>query len=147
MILCPTTRGELLVLLLHESFLSLFSFFFFLFFSLSSVGQVGGGHFYFQLDPVVERRSHVMGVHERIFQAHLEQPRALAPHQRIDHALAQALRGAVDRLMDDPEIHDNDRVFARFHAPCQDSGFAQGLPVRRWRQEPQMVTAFLDRLA
>ena len=73
-----------------------------------------------------------MGVRERIFQARLVQPRALALHQRIDHALAQALQDAVGRLLDDPEIHENDRVFVfvRFHAPLQDSGFTQGLPVR-----------------
>ena len=106
-----------------------------------------GGHFRFQLDPVVERRSRVMGVQERMLQAHLEQPRALAPHQRIDRALAQAVRVALDRLMDDPVTRDNDRVFIRFHAPRHDNGFAQGLPVRRMRQELQMVTVFLDRMA
>ena len=84
----------------------------------------------------MERRSRVMGVGERIFQARLEQPRALAPHQRNDHALAQTFQVAVDCLLDDPEIHDNDCVFIRFHAPRRDSGFTQGLPVCRWRQEP-----------
>ena len=58
--------------------------------------------------------------------------------------LAQGLQGAIETLLDDATIHDRDRVFLRFHSPCYDNSFSQGLRVRWWRQEPDMVTAFLD---
>ena len=90
-------------------------------------------------------RSRVMGEHERTFQAHLQQEGALAPQQRIE-AFAQALWEAVEGLVDDPDIHDDYRMFIRFHAPCCHNSFTQGLRVRLWRQKPHSVTAFLDTL-
>ena len=62
----------------------------------------GGGHFRFVLDPVIERRSNVMGVRERIFRTRLEQQ----GRQNINNALARVLRGAVETLLDDATIHD-----------------------------------------
>ena len=66
----------------------------------------GGGHSRFVLDPVIERRSNVMGVRERIFRTRLEQQ----GRQNINSALARGLRGAVETLLDDATIHDRDRV-------------------------------------
>ena len=109
---------------------------------------VGGGHFRFVLDPIMERRSAVMGVRERIFRTRLEQQGRLDSwRQNINHVLAQGLRGAIESLLDDATIHDRDRVFLHFHSPRYDNSFSRGLRVSRWRQEPDTVTAFLNDLA
>ena len=114
--------------------------------ALAQVG--GGGHFRFVLDPIMERRSAVMGVRERIFRTRLEQQGRLdSRRQNMNHALAQGLRGAIETLLDDATIHDRDRVFLPFHSPGYDNSFSRGLRVSRWRQEPDTVTAFLDDLA
>ena len=98
-------------------------------------GQVGAGivgHLHFQLDPVIERRPVTMGVRERVFQAHLQQVGAdWRRRQQRGRTLAQALLGAVERLLDDSAIHDSDRVFLWFHSPCYDNSFSRGLRVQR----------------
>ena len=85
----------------------------------------GGGHFRFVLDTIVERRSAVVGVCERIFRTRLEQQGRLDSwRQNINHALAQGLRGAIETLLDDATIHDWDHVFLRFHSPRYDNSFS-----------------------
>ena len=85
--------------------------------------QIGGrGHFCFVLDPIIERRSAVMGMREHIFRTWLEkQGRLDSRRQTINRALAQGLRGAKETLFDDATIHDRDRVFLRFHSPRYDN--------------------------
>ena len=111
--------------------------------------QVGGGEqFRFVLDPIIERRSAVMGVREHIFRTWLEQQGRLdSRRQNISFALAQGLHGAIETLLDDATIHDRDCVFLRFHSPRYDNSFSRGLRVSRWHQEPDTVTAFLPDLA
>ena len=56
----------------------------------------GGGHFRFVLDPVIERRSSVVGVREQIFRTRLEQQVLLDSRcQNINNAVAQGLRRAI----------------------------------------------------
>ena len=49
----------------------------------------GGGHFRFVLDPIIERRSAIMGVCEQ------QQGRLDSQRQNINNAVSQGLRGAI----------------------------------------------------
>ena len=46
----------------------------------AAVYQIGGGHFHFVLDPVVQRQSNVMGEHEPVLQTCLKQQRGFWTH-------------------------------------------------------------------
>ena len=82
--------------------------------ALNEFKQIGGaapGRFVFQRQPVVERRSVRMGVHERVFQLRPRQIGALIPRQRLADALVQGLRSALDDLINDEDIPDGDRIY------------------------------------
>ena len=66
--------------------------------------QVGGGsvsterspgRFVFRLDPVVDRHSDQFGVHECVFNVHVQQEGQFHRHQRLTDALVHGLRHAM----------------------------------------------------
>ena len=114
----------------------------------ASPQQAGGGQFRFALDSIFQRQSATMGVHERVYRARLQQHGTLNVHrQNISRALAQGMQGAIEQLLDDPDIADRDRIFVRFHTSGHDTSFARGMRAGRWRQEPQTMSSLLDDLA
>ena len=70
------------------------------------------GAFEFDVESYVDRWSTRMGVHERHFNTRLRQRGNLIPGQNITQALQDALRRAVNQVLDTtPELHDQDRLY------------------------------------
>ena len=78
--------------------------------------QVGDGgavaaHFEFDLEPVVNQRSEQLGMQEHVFQPRVRQVGSLGPSQNVAQTLTQGLRAAMERLLEDENIDNRDRVF------------------------------------
>ena len=107
------------------------------------------GAFQFDIQPYVDRRSTRMGVHERHFNTRLRQTGNLIPGQNITQALQDALRRAVDQVLDTtPELNDQDRLYFpvgsnRLHNNFQGWGLRAG----EWREDRERVEALFHRLA
>ena len=68
------------------------------------------GRLEFRRDPVVDRRSQRMGVHERVFRLQPRQIGTFRPPQILADAMVHALRGALSDLLAEETIDDRDRV-------------------------------------
>lgn len=107
-----------------------------------------GGRFDFDLDPVVDRRSARMGVKERVFRARVRQRGQLEPGQDIAAALTQGLRASMDRLLEDEDIEDRDRVFFTLGSDRLANNYnGWGLRAGEWRQNTFRVETMLKHLA
>ena len=78
--------------------------------------EVGGagpsrGRFDFRLDPFVDRRSHRLGVHERVFRAQVHQRGTFDHHDQLAARFVQGLRTSLAQMLEDPSIADRDRVY------------------------------------
>ena len=54
-----------------------------------------------------------MGIHERVFETQIQEIRPILRGQNLTHALTHGLRRALERLLDNPEIDDRNRIFFR----------------------------------
>ena len=107
------------------------------------------GAFEFEVQPYVDRRSTRMGVHERHFNTRLRQRGNLIPGQNITQALQDALRRAVNQVLDTtPELHDQDRLYFTIASNRLHNNFqGWGLRAGEWRQDTERVEALFHRLA
>ena len=69
------------------------------------------GNIEFTLEPIVEPQSIRKGVHERSFETRVQQIGPILQGQNLTHALTHGLRRALERLLDNPDIDDRDRIF------------------------------------
>ena len=81
------------------------------------------GRIEFTLKPVVERQSKRMGVHERVFETRVQQNGPILQGQNLMHALTHGLRRALERLLDNPNIDNRDRIFFRLSSNRLDNNF------------------------
>ena len=125
-------------------------------FKLISFNKVAGGldtravgAFEFEVQPYVDRRSTRMGVHERHFNTRLRQRGNLIPGQNITQALQDALRRAVNQVLDTtPDLHDQDRLYFTIGSNRLHNNFqGWGLRAGEWRQDRERVEALFHRLA
>ena len=107
------------------------------------------GAFEFEVQPYVDRRSTRMGVHERHFNTRLRQRGNLIPSQNITQALQDALRRAVNQVLDTtPELNDQDRLYFTIASNRLHNNFqGWGLRAGEWRQDRERVEALFHRLA
>ena len=107
-----------------------------------------GGRFDFDLEPVVDRRSERMGVQERVFRTRVRQVGSLRPGQNVPQTLAQGLRAAMERLLDDEDIEDRDRVFFTLGSDRLVNNYnGWGLRAGEWRRNAFRVETMLQHLA
>ena len=69
------------------------------------------GHFDFQLDPFVDRRSQRLGVRERVFRARVHQRGIFDYHDQLAARFVEGLRTSLAQMLQDPSIADRDRVY------------------------------------
>ena len=69
------------------------------------------GCFHFRLDPVLDRSSQRLGVHERVLHAHVEQQVMFERHDQLAARFVEGLRTAMGRVLKDDRIADRDRVY------------------------------------
>ena len=107
------------------------------------------GAFEFDVEPYVDQRSTRMGVHERHFNTRLRQRGNLIPGQNITQALQDALRRAVNQVLDTtPDLHDQDRLYFTIGSNRLHNNFqGWGLRAGEWRQDTERVEALFHRLA
>ena len=107
------------------------------------------GVFEFDIDPFVDRRSTRMGVHERHFSTRLRQRGNLIPSQNITQTLQDALRRAVNQVLDTtPDLHDQDRLYFTIASNRLHNNFqGWGLRAGEWRQDRERVETLFHRLA
>ena len=107
------------------------------------------GAFEFDVESYVDRWSTRMGVHERHFNTRLRQRGNLIPGQNITQALQDALRRAVNQVLDTtPELHDQDRLYFTLSSNRLHNNFqGWGLRAGEWRQDTERVEALFHRLA
>ena len=107
------------------------------------------GAFHFDVQPYVDRRSTRMGVHERHFNTRLRQRGNLIPSQNITQALQDALRRAVNQVLDTtPDLNDQDRLYFTIGSNRLHNNFqGWGLRAGEWRQDRERVEELFHRLA
>ena len=107
------------------------------------------GAFEFEIRNYVDRKSSRMGVHERHFNTRLRQTGNLIPGQNITQALQDALRRAVNQVLDTtPELHDQDRLYFTIGSNRLHNNFqGWGLRAGEWREDREHVEALFHRLA
>ena len=107
------------------------------------------GAFEFDVESYVDQRSTRMGVHERHFNTQLRQRGNLIPGQNITQALQDALRRAVNQVLDTtPDLHDQDRLYFTIGSNRLHNNFqGWGLRAGEWRQDTERVEALFHRLA
>ena len=138
-----------MVLLLH-----LFSFGLNLsFFLPDRSDQVGAGastpgRLEFQRQPIVDRRSRRMGVHERVFRLQPRQIGTFRPPQQLSDAMVHGLRGAMSDLLEDEVIDDRDRIYISMSSDCLSNAFDfRSLTAGEWRQNGVHTVEMLDQMA
>ena len=77
----------------------------------------------FVLQPLVECKWKRMGVHERVFETRVQQIGPMLRGQNLTHALTHGLRRALERLLDNPDIEDRDRIFFSLSSDRLDNNF------------------------
>ena len=119
--------------------------------------QVGGGsvstdrspgRFVFRLEAVVDRRSNRFGVHERVFNVHVQQEGQFHRHQRLTDTLVHGLCRAMHSVLDQEDIDDRDRVYFTLGSQRIDNAYqAYGTTAGEWRTEAPRVDALLQNLS
>ena len=103
------------------------------------------GRIEFTLEPVVERQSKRMGVHERVFETRVQQIGPILQGQNLTHALIHGLRRALERLLDNPDIDDHDRIFFRLSSNRLDNNFHSArFQAGEWRNDIRRVDEFMN---
>ncbi|XP_068720877.1 uncharacterized protein [Montipora capricornis] len=119
--------------------------------ALDEFEQIGGaapGRFVFERLPVVERRSVRLGVRERVFQLRPRQIGAFIPRQRLNDALVQGLRTALDDLINDQDIPDGDRIYIALASNRIANAYnGWGLRAGEWCAQGPRVDALLGNLS
>ena len=69
------------------------------------------GRFRFVPEPLHERRSQKVGVHERVVHLRPVQEGRLIPQQQLADALTRGLRRAVEEVLDQQKVPDTDRFY------------------------------------
>ena len=105
------------------------------------------GRFRFLLEPVVDRRSQSLGVHERIFRTRVRQEGQFIERQSLSRALVQGLRTALEQLLDHENMADWDRVYFTISSNRLHNAYSGcGLRAREWRNQTDRVDAVLHNL-
>ena len=87
-------------------------------------GASARGRLEFHREPVVDRRSRRMGVHERVFRLQPKQIGTFHPPQRLASALVDGLRGALSELLgDDETIDGRDRIYVSLSSDRSGNAF------------------------
>ena len=103
------------------------------------------GRIEFTLEPVVERQSKRMGVHERVFETRVQQIGPILQGQNLTHALTHGLRRALERLLDNPDIDDGDSIFFRLSSNQLDNNFHRArFRAGEWRNDIRRVDEFMN---
>ena len=93
------------------------------------------GRFRFLLEPVVDRRSAIMGVRERVFRTRVRQEGRFIERQSLSRALVQGLRSGLEQLLNQENIADRDRVYFTISSNRLAHAYqGWGLTARVWRQ-------------
>ena len=100
------------------------------------------GHIEFTLEPVVERQSKRMGVHERVLETRVQQIGTILQGQNLAHALTHGLRRALERLLENP---DQDRIFFRSSSNRLDNNFhSVQFQAGEWCNDIRRVDEFMN---
>ena len=86
-------------------------------------GASAPGQLEFQCQPVVDRCSQRMGVHERVFRLHLRQVGTFRPPQQLADATVHGLCHALSDLLDDEVIDDRNRIYISLSFDRLDNAF------------------------
>ena len=81
------------------------------------------GRIEFTLEPVIERQSKRMGVHECVFETRVQQIGPILQGQNLTHALTHGFRTALERLLDNLDIDDWDRILFPLSSNRLDNNF------------------------
>ena len=106
------------------------------------------GHFDFQLDPFVDRRSQRLGVRECVFRARVQQRGIFDYHDQLAARFVEGLRTSLAQMLQDPSIADRDRVY--FHLASDRLRHAYdfwGLTAGEWRRDQGRVAGLLENLS
>ena len=103
----------------------------------------------FRQEPVMDRRSQRMGVHEGVFRLQPRQVGTFRPPQQLADAMVHGLRHALsDLLDDDTTIDDCNHIYTCLSSDPLDNAFDyRGLTAREWRQNGIRATEMLDHTA
>ena len=118
-----------------------------------TIEQVGSGlpergKISFDMKQVIHRKSQKLGVQEDEYQLQLKQQGQFSPHQNLEDSLTHALRAALELLLHDQRIHDQDFVFVNLQAQDNPKAMtAWKLRAEEWRRNTGRAQALLASLA
>ena len=94
------------------------------------------------------RESPALGVRERVFNVQLDQLHPPNNEDELISALIQAIRGAFDRMLERPDIHDRDRIYFQLPSNRLPHVFHRlGLTAGSWRRQTPRALEILNNMA
>lgn len=111
--------------------------------------SMAGGALNFNLQPVRDRRSARLGVHERLYNTTFHQHGPLANDDNISKEVTWALQESISSVVDnDPAIQSNDRIYISLSSNRLAHSYEhRGATAEEWKNGTERAEAILNHIA